>query len=152
MVISFNKILIIKFNKDNDVLKEVFFVNGATEVTGFVNQTNDDFTQYLELQRARDMIWIDDFVDGELYEFDASDPDSQELFNERFLKDLAQQTSTANRFWGWQCGSETTYPGGYCERTCTYRVFWTKVRLSNGKFSQSFPCDDLPGSNPRLVN
>ncbi|QTY26875.1 hypothetical protein [Flavobacterium sp. CS20] len=137
------------FTEDDDtfVVKEVF-ANGATEVTGFVNLTNDDFTQYLELQRARDMIWIDDFVDGELYEFDASDPDSQEFFVQGFLENSAQQTSTANRFWGWQCGEEYAIPEDSSNkiRNCCYYVIWSKL----SKTCKPFSSNNLPGSNPRL--
>jgi hypothetical protein len=105
-------------------------------VTGFVNQTNDDFTQYLELQRARDMIWIDDFVDGELYEFDASDPDNQEFFDEGFLKDLNEPVETAGkRFWGWSEWDCNPIGANQCWCTRKYRAFFIKIISQNGQFT-----------------
>ena len=94
---------------------------------------------------------IDDFVDDELYEFDANGEENQRLFRKGFLQDFEEPFETAGkRFWGWSCGPEIPTPGGGCVRTCTYRVFWQPVRLSNGEFSDQFSCDNLPGNNPRL--
>lgn len=137
------------FTEDEDtfVVKEVF-ADGSTEVTGFVNLTNGDFTQYLELNRTRDLLVIDDFVDDELYEFDASDEDSEEIFVEGFLEDFEVPpiNLSIGRFWGWSCSVERrpSLDPADCYRTCCYKVFWGSVTCSD------YTCGEEPGSDPVL--
>lgn len=48
------------------------------------------------------------------------------------------------RFWGWQCYGERSV-GGWCYRYCEYFF----LGMNNG--GMSYPCGDLPGSNPKLL-
>lgn len=144
------------FTEDDDtyIVKEVF-ENGATEVTGFVNLTNNDFTQYIELERSRDLVYIDDFIDDVIYEFDAIEEDSQDLFLEGFLENFDQPvTLSSGRFWGWSCGKSYSIEPGSCYRTCYYYVVWNRIdSLQASEGSQDHPvygCDNLPGNNPKL--
>ena len=70
---------------DNTFIVKDVFEDGVKEASGFVNLTNGDFTQYLELNRTRDLFVIDDFVDDELYEFDANGEENQRLFCKGFF-------------------------------------------------------------------
>ncbi len=116
-------------------------------MTGFVNLTNGDFTQYLELQSKRDMILIDDFVNDKFYEFDAGETDNQEIFDRNYLENLNEPLETAGkRFWGWSCSVERhpSIQPNDCYRNCCYKVFWRDVTCDD------FTCGDEPGSNPVL--
>lgn len=61
-----------------------------------------------------------------------------------FVNDINNQDS-ARRFWGWECRNEVQV-GGQCYRFCEYFI----LGISNG--GSSYPCNDLPGSNPKLID
>lgn len=140
---------------DTFLVTEVY-ASGETTVSAFVVLTNNNFSQFMEFDRAINQINIDDFNDQDYYSFNASDSELENIFNPGMLSIYVPPTTSSGRFWGWSCSSEWHYPNGECARTCAYYVLWRAMPLfddeGNVSFSQVFPCNALPGRNPKLEN
>ncbi|MDT8347634.1 MAG: hypothetical protein RQ756_07510 [Flavobacteriaceae bacterium] len=141
-------------NNDTFIVREVF-PQGETLISAFVVLTNNNFSQFLELDRTRELVLIDDFNDLDFYEINVSNTELKNIFDSDFLEIYIPPIESGGRFWGWSCGSEYTIPGEGCHRTCAYYVLGRAVTQSDddGTFvSKPFPCNDLPGKNPKLEN
>lgn len=62
----------------------------------------------------------------------------------KIIEEYNNDSTTKRRFWGWQCNGEIEV-GGQCYRFCEYFTIF----VSHG--GESYPCNDLPGSNPKFV-
>ncbi|MDT8347636.1 MAG: hypothetical protein RQ756_07520 [Flavobacteriaceae bacterium] len=83
-----------KFEDENEtyIAREVI-AKGQTEVSGMVIETNNKFTQYLELDRVQKKLLVDDFIDQELYAFDVSNSDLENIFDPKFLESIVLQNT-----------------------------------------------------------
>lgn len=135
-----------EFNSDGNtfVVKEVF-KSSSSQVNAFINISDGNFTHFLELDRSRDLLLVEDFEDTRSLEFDVENSFAESLFNESFLSNLNYQKDIG-RFWGWSCSVERqpSLNPDDCYRTCCYKILFGSVYCDN------YGCDDLPGSDPDL--
>ncbi len=113
-----------------------------------MNKEKTSIYYFVNFDFSTKMITIKNLLTEEVITFDKPDYFPKTSINKfDLLKDLNNNsTRKVARFWGWACGPEFSTGLSDCYRTCCYYIFWRKNGCSQ------YGCNDLPGSNPKLID